>query len=321
MGRQLGTAGKVEVVLVVAPGPQVVVQGVHGGHHGVGLVVDEVLHIVGLHRVAAVHQHHILVLGPLLGEPGGQIGQAAGGVLLIQSEVPGDEPAVEIAGGQQTDLLGVGIEGLHLGELEQHLGQLRPDGGAVGVQQAARFAGQHPHRQTPLQPVGRPAGHVGIVRGGGQVGDVLGGGEQGHLLAVAVEDGCQLTPGDEPVAVKVLALGHGGQTGVLGPASCVGVPGARRVGKAGGGSGGSTRHAVEGLEYNSTGYRAVRLKISVHGGHNAFFHHIVLCFCVPGEGFRLGGQGGDGEGQQQSGRCQDAHGAFHVCVPPSFTGG
>ena len=93
---------EVEVELMVAQGPGVVLQVVHGRNHGMGLLVQEGLDVVGLGGVAGVQQEQVRVRLPLRLDDGGGMGHA-GFVFLVGGIVKGIDHAVQVAGLENGD--------------------------------------------------------------------------------------------------------------------------------------------------------------------------------------------------------------------------
>ena len=93
---------EVEIELVVAQGPGVILQVVQGVDHGIGLLVQEGLDVVGLGGVAGVQQKQVRVLLPLRLDDGGGVGHA-GFIFLVGGIVEGVDHAVQIAGLQDGD--------------------------------------------------------------------------------------------------------------------------------------------------------------------------------------------------------------------------
>ena len=90
------------VVLMVAGGPDIIADGIHGSDHGMQVIVQEQLCGVGLNGIACIH--HQRVPGAALLDGGRLLGHTAGSICLVGSVVPWVEFAVGIAGGKDLQI-------------------------------------------------------------------------------------------------------------------------------------------------------------------------------------------------------------------------
>ena len=181
-------------------------------------------------------------------------------------------------GGGGVGLGGHGVRGLHLVVVHQDGGQLGADGGAIGVKQVARLAGNDALLQANVHGFIGPCGHGQVV--------VLG--DDGLFLAsrgihIAPDDGGQLGTGHCAVTGVSTGAIACGQSLVLSPGCRVGVPLACHVAEAGRlGDGGLTLDVVKRLEHGGTGHGGGGIKPVAGGAHHAGIHHVLGRRSVPG---------------------------------------
>lgn len=87
---------------MVAGGPDIIADGIHGSDHGMQVIVQEQLCGVGLNGIACIH--HQRVPGAALLDGGRLLGHTAGSICLVGSVVPWIEFAVGIAGGKDLQI-------------------------------------------------------------------------------------------------------------------------------------------------------------------------------------------------------------------------
>lgn len=87
---------------MVAGGPDIIADGIHGSDHGMQVIVQEQLCGVGLNGIACIH--HQRVPGAALLDGGRLLGHTAGSICLVGGVVPWIEFAVGIAGGKDLQI-------------------------------------------------------------------------------------------------------------------------------------------------------------------------------------------------------------------------